>query len=124
MSYIDRDEAIKRIRAALKRRSGKDWSVTGDRGTACGWIHVQAPPKRRIEFGYTSPEECDELARLFGLRTVHCQGVSINPDAREWYVGRAENGEPTDPEVDEVRYNAEASRRFHGLSDATTEQQP
>jgi hypothetical protein len=29
-THIDRDEAIKRIKAALKRRSGKSWSVTGD----------------------------------------------------------------------------------------------
>ncbi len=35
---MDRDEAIKRIRAALKRRSGKLWSVTGGRGTSWGWI--------------------------------------------------------------------------------------
>ena len=48
MTYIDRDEAIKRIRTALKRKTGKTWSVTGDRGTAWGWIRVQAPPKRRI----------------------------------------------------------------------------
>src|SRR5262249_21146248 len=44
---LDRDTAIKRIRAALKRRSGKTWSVTGDRGTAWGWINIDAPPKRR-----------------------------------------------------------------------------
>ena len=46
--YIDRDEAIKRIRSALKRKTGKTWSVTGGRGTAWGWITVQAPPKRRL----------------------------------------------------------------------------
>jgi len=43
-----RDEAIKRIRAALKRKTGKTWSVTGGRGTSSGWITVQAPPKRRV----------------------------------------------------------------------------
>jgi hypothetical protein len=43
---MDRDEAIKRIKSALKRRSGKSWSVTGGRGTAWGWISISAPPKR------------------------------------------------------------------------------
>jgi hypothetical protein len=47
ITSIDRDEAIKRIRAALKKRSGKQWSVTGGRGTAWGWIEIDAPPKRR-----------------------------------------------------------------------------
>jgi hypothetical protein len=42
----DRDVAIKRIREALKRRSGKAWSVKGDRGTAWGWIHISCPPAR------------------------------------------------------------------------------
>jgi hypothetical protein len=46
-TYIDRDAAIKRIRAALKFRSGKDWSVTGGKGTAYGWIKIDAPPRRR-----------------------------------------------------------------------------
>ena len=48
MAYIHRDEAIKRIRKALKTRSGKTWSVTGGRGTGWCWITVQAPPKRRV----------------------------------------------------------------------------
>jgi hypothetical protein len=43
----DRDEAIQRIKAALKRRSGKVWSVRGGSGTAWGWITVDAPPARR-----------------------------------------------------------------------------
>jgi hypothetical protein len=44
---MDRDETIKRIRKALRARSGKDWSVTGGRGTAWGWITIDAPPRRR-----------------------------------------------------------------------------
>jgi hypothetical protein len=43
----DRDAAIKRIKTALQRRSGKTWSVTGGRGTAWGWITIDAPPRRR-----------------------------------------------------------------------------
>ena len=48
---MDRSEAIERIRKALKRRSGKTWSVTGGRGTAWGWIHVSAPPARTDRYG-------------------------------------------------------------------------
>lgn|SRR3990167_9879937 len=44
---MDRNEAIKRIKAALKRRSGKAWIVTGGRGTTWGWIKINAPPSRR-----------------------------------------------------------------------------
>lgn len=44
---ITRDSAISTIRAALRRRSGKAWSVTGGRGTAWGWITIEAPPARR-----------------------------------------------------------------------------
>ena len=118
--HIDRDEAIKRIRKALKEKTGTTWSVTGGRGTAWGWINVEAPPRRRVchdqnpawnvsdlycqepaylerqprdgERGwYTSDAECEVLGRVFGLsRPAHCQGVSISPDSREWYVTQAE----------------------------------
>jgi hypothetical protein len=44
---MTRNEVIKVIKAALKRRSGKEWSVTGGKGTAYGWLTIDAPPKRR-----------------------------------------------------------------------------
>jgi hypothetical protein len=44
---LTRAAVIRRIRAALKRRSGKDWSVTGGRGTGYGWLTIDAPPMRR-----------------------------------------------------------------------------
>ncbi len=43
----DRDATIRRIKTALKKRSGKTWSVTGGKGTAYGWISIDAPPARR-----------------------------------------------------------------------------
>lgn len=97
MAYIERKDAVKRIKAALKKKTGKTWSVTGGRGTAWGWLCVQAPKKRRVshkenpacnrmvyplppgqslyieyvrENGvnyYTSDVDCEELARAFGL---------------------------------------------------------
>lgn len=53
---VGRDDAIKAIRVALKRRSGKTWSVTGGRGTAWGWIEIQSPPKRRTGVHVKSPD--------------------------------------------------------------------
>lgn len=118
-TYLDRDEAIARIRAALRHRSGKAWSVTGGRGTAWGWIRVDAPPARRTwrereagrdenglpiyesydagePGGRASPSERRELAALLGLDSVHFQGLSIpaSSDYYREYVDRAEGREP------------------------------
>lgn len=97
-TYIDRDEAIKRIRTALRARSGKAWSVTGGRGTAWGWINIDAPPARRTADGYITEEDRTELGTLLGLdKPVHHQGQSV-PDGsvyREEYVERAEGRTPT-----------------------------
>src|SRR2546423_1163620 len=43
----DRNGIIKEIKTALETRSGKKWSVTGGKGTAYGWITIDAPPARR-----------------------------------------------------------------------------
>jgi hypothetical protein len=53
---VNRNEAITAIRAALKRRTGRTWSVTGGRGTGYGWIHVQSPPKRRTGVRVKNPD--------------------------------------------------------------------
>lgn len=117
-----RDDTIKRIRAALKRRSGKDWSVTGGRGTAWGWITIDAPPKRRTLHSvkinpngsdypenYTSKDTGEpggsmtdadrkELAELLGLNEqAHHQGVSIpaSYDYYQEYIDRAEGRTPS-----------------------------
>jgi hypothetical protein len=119
---IDRDEAIKRIRTALKKRSGKSWSVTGGRGTAWGWIEIDAPPKRRTwhyvdtgrkddygraiheeaeivekDFGHTSPADRAELGELLGLGRPSNPGgesVAASADHRWEYIDRAEGREP------------------------------
>ncbi len=57
---IERDETIRTIRAALKTRTGRTWSVTGGRGTAWGWILITAPPARRVNWGMTD----DDIATL------------------------------------------------------------
>jgi hypothetical protein len=91
--FTNRDEAIAEIRAALKRRSGRTWSVTGGKGTAWGWITVTTPPARRDEFGCLAEEDRAELSRLMGEH-IHQQGVSIPASAafREYWVERARTG--------------------------------
>lgn len=45
---VDRSEVTKFIKANLKKRTGRDWSVTGGRGTAWGWLRIEAPKSRRV----------------------------------------------------------------------------
>ena len=119
---MDRNETISTIRKALKRRSGKTWSVTGGRGTAWGWLRIDAPPARRkwsqietgelddfglpawrwehkpdAQYGHMSPDESRELADLLGLEDeAHFQGVSIPASSDYWreYIDRAEGRKP------------------------------
>jgi hypothetical protein len=114
-----REEAIKRIKAGLEKRSGKRWSVTGGRGTAWGWLSIDALPKDRtwahkkrdeslpglpgdyVEYdtgrpaSHMSPARREELGKLLGLTgPAHIQGVSIPSGGSYWdeYIERAETG--------------------------------
>jgi len=110
---IERNEAIRRIRAALKKATGKTWSVSGgDRGTAWGWLTVDAPPRRRTsaydwseafgeverpvraeETGHATKDERLELGLIFGEQgMIHYQGFSISPEDRAAAVEMAEAG--------------------------------
>ncbi len=101
----DRNEAITTIREALKRRSGKAWSVKGGRGTAWGWITIIAPPRRRTANWdgdgpghYMTQADREELTRLLDLpQPVHFQGESIpsGSDYRAEYIDRAQGRTPT-----------------------------
>ncbi len=91
----DRDEAIRLIKAHLKRRSDRTWSVTGGRGTAWGWITITAPPKRRDVYGSMTEDDQAELTRLLG-KQVHHQGESI-PASNAYrieFIDRAHGLEP------------------------------
>lgn len=116
----DRNATIKAIRDALRRRSGKPWSVTGRRGTAWGWIRITAPPARctmrhRLKHGQPDlPENYEEydsgegghcmtradrelLGQLLGLDgPAHVQGESVpaSSDYRREYIDRAEGRSP------------------------------
>lgn len=118
----DRNATIKTIKSALQRRSGKAWSVTGGRGTAYGWITINAPPKRctagyelkpgcsdipenyvRIDDkypegnGYMTLPDREELKNLLGLDRMHDQGENVpaSGDYRREYLARAEGKTPT-----------------------------
>lgn len=94
---LDRNDVCKAIKAELRRRSGKDWSVTGGRGTAYGWIAITAPKSRLQEFGYMTDADRTELAKLLSLDSVHQQGVSIaaSREYRQEYLDRAQGIEPS-----------------------------
>ncbi len=88
----DRNATIAELKRALKHRSGKAWSVTGGRGTAWGWIRIDAPPARRTsQYGYMTDEDRAELASLLGLDAAHFQGVNIPASTayRREYLQRA-----------------------------------
>lgn len=115
---LERNEVILRIRKALKARSGKVWSVTGGKGTAWGWIDIDAPPARRtwrhrlkpgtedrpenyeaydtgIPGRCSSPEDIAELGKLLKM-DVHHQGASIPASSAHYqeYLERAEGKTP------------------------------
>jgi hypothetical protein len=118
----DRNAIMKAIRVALQRRTGRTWSVTGGRGTAWGWLKIDAPPKRRkwlwvdngrkgadgevaydyvfspdAEYGHMSHADQETLRKALGLTAeVHHQGVSIPSGSNYWteYFDRAEGREP------------------------------
>lgn len=96
---MDRNETIAAIRKALRARSGKSWSVRGDRGSSWGWITISSPPSRAADqWGSMTPAEAEELGRLLGFdEPVHHQGVNIAAsDAyRREYIDRAEGRTPS-----------------------------
>lgn len=117
---MERNQVISEIKTALRKRSGRAWSVTGGRGTAWGWITIDAPPARRtsgfrlkagmvdIPENYEeydtgqpdrlmTPADRAELAKLLGLDNVHTQGVSIaaSSDYYREYTDRAQGRAPT-----------------------------
>jgi hypothetical protein len=93
-----RDETIAKIKAALKERSGKAWSVRGGEGTSWGWIYIRALPKRCNQHGHMDESTCKELGLLLALeRPAHLQGVRIpaSDDYYQEYVDRAEGKTPS-----------------------------
>lgn len=67
---MTRDEAIKRLRTALKAKTGKAWSVSGGRGTGYGWMTIQASKSRRVAHklnpDYNGFDTIPECVRITG----------------------------------------------------------
>jgi hypothetical protein len=86
----DRNVTIGILRAELRRRTGRTWSVTGGKGTSWGWITVTAPPARRDRFGSMTEQDAQDLARALDLDTAHHQGVLIPASSahRREYLAR------------------------------------
>ena len=100
----DRDETITTIRDALRQRSGKAWSVKGGRGTAWGWITIDAPPKRKTaNWDGDGPgsqmtlADREELAQLLDLpHPIHqSEHIPSGDDYRAEYIDRAQGRTPT-----------------------------
>ena len=128
---MDRNEAIARIKKALRQRSGKAWSVTGGHGTAWGWITITAPPARRTWSSRPLPHNpdgnlpgranwedydcgrpgCDmspadraELGRLLGLEgPARHDGLRV-PASTAYYVEHVDRAEGRTPSVIGVPY--------------------
>lgn len=104
---MSRDDVIKRIRTALRKRTGLSWSVTGGRGTSWGWITITAPPARRTNDVNSDVPSADPsrrfymtvsdralLARVMGLKHIDPSGLSVpaSSDYRAEAIERAETG--------------------------------
>ena len=71
---MKRADVVKEVKAALKRRSGKAWRVSGGRGTGWCYIHIGVPPKRYAQ----EEEELAELHQLLSLdKHIFCNPVSF-----------------------------------------------
>lgn len=96
LEHISTKEAIERIRAGLKSRSKKLWTVGTQRGSH-GYIHIQSPPSRMGPTGMTV-EEGTELQQLLGLptNTINFGAISVPPDPGyyEEYIDRAWGRQP------------------------------
>lgn len=113
MTYIEIREAIRRIKTALRERTGRDWSVRIERRRAT-WIRITAPkgrlvcchlsaarqPFRGCESGSCrngwKPEfmQHDDRAMLSMAlghhEQIHSVGIVVYPMQRAEYVNRAE----------------------------------
>ena len=95
---MDRNEAITRIRTALRRRSGKAWSVTGGKGTAWGWIRIDVPPAFRSE-STTLTNRRNELRGLLGFELSRYPSRETVPASSAYYAEYVDRAEGRTPAV-------------------------
>ena len=75
---LERGAFVKRLRSALKARTGRSWSVKGSTGTSWCWIDVCAPPARKHDHRMTSEDE-SLLAAVMNERRGISGNISIPP---------------------------------------------
>ena len=101
MRTLDSVSVAKRIRAALKARSGKDWSVTKGRGTASGWIRIDTTKarlgcSRSHDYDYRTNEcqttGCDAYRHINGLASP-CSGHTCTDACYRAYITPEERAE-------------------------------
>ena len=86
-------ETKQAIKAALKDRSGLNWSVTSGRGTARFWIYISAPAARCDKFGMMTDSDINLLTNLLDEpRPVHRQGVAV-PSSDDYYLAYIQKAE-------------------------------
>lgn len=92
---VQRDVAIARIKASLRQRSGRSWSVTGGTGTAWGWIRIKSMPKACGRFGEMTAADITELAGLLGVAESLVRGgfsIPASSDHRKQAIALAATG--------------------------------
>lgn len=100
VDYGNVENFVKGARAALKKRSGKTWSVKRGTGTSSGWVSISVPPRQLVD-GRMTQEDAIELNRLLGRDYNPNPGVSITSiqvpasvDYRTEFIDRAHGREP------------------------------
>ena len=71
-----RAHAVKTIKAALRKVTGRTWSVRGGTGTSYGYIDVTAPKARLDANGSMTEDDMKMLRDVFGV-DVHHQGLML-----------------------------------------------
>jgi hypothetical protein len=81
---MDRSEVTKTIKQALKKRTGRVWSVYGSRGTAWGWLTIEAPKKRRV--GHINNPNFSPWDNPVGNKEMPYLEVEPDEEHEAWYT--------------------------------------
>jgi hypothetical protein len=85
---MSRSEVTKKIKQDLKRRTGLTFSVTGDRGTAWGWLKIEAPKSRRVNHETNPAFDQNKLSQ----EQDELPWIEVEPKDGEtaWYTSQAD----------------------------------
>lgn len=92
---VDRDTTIAELRTQLRARTGRVWSVKGQRGTAWGWIDITTPPRRRVD-GRPPAADVEILVEIFGH--MASSGTLSIAASRDHYREALQNAHNLSPE--------------------------